>query len=28
MVKKATTILKDEETKMDIEDNAGFTHNF
>src|ERR1700685_755284 len=28
MVKKATTILKNEETKMDIEDNAGFTHNF
>ena len=28
MVKKATTILKNEETKMDIEDNPGFTHNF
>ena len=28
MVKKATTILKDEETKIDIEDSAGFTHNF
>jgi len=28
IVKKATTILKDEETKMDIEDSAGFTHNF